>query len=52
MASLDKTVGWFQLIAGLVALWAAWAQNYIVGIAVIGLVLLATGYIHVSNAKH
>lgn len=51
MAHLDKTVGWFQLIAGLVALWAVWAENFIVGIAVIGLALLATGYIHIT-AKH
>jgi len=49
--SINKTIGWFQLIAGLVALWSVWAQNFIVGIAVIGLALLATGYIHITE-KH
>jgi hypothetical protein len=49
MAQRGKVIGWIQLIGGIVALWSTWSGNYIIGIGIIGLVLLATGYDHVSG---
>ena len=52
MAS-DKTkvIGWLYLIGGLIALWAAWSSNYVVGIAILGLIFVASGYDHLSGHK-
>jgi hypothetical protein len=52
MANQQKTIGWIQLIGGIVALWSTWSGNYTIGIAIIGLVLLATGYDHVTEKRH
>ena len=43
-----KVIGWAQLIGGIAVLWTAFQQNYMAGMAIIGLVLLATGYNHIA----
>jgi hypothetical protein len=49
MASQQKIMGWIQLVGGIAALWSSWSGNYVVGIGIIGLVLLATGYDHITS---
>jgi hypothetical protein len=46
-----KIIGWVQLIGGIAILWSAFQQSYTTGIAIVGLVFLATGYNHVAQSK-
>lgn len=48
----QKTIGWIQLVGGIVALWSTWSGNYVIGIGILGLVLLATGYDHITEKRH
>lgn len=50
MANQHKTIGWIQLIGGIVALGATFIKgDLIAGLAVVGLVFIATGYNHVAS---
>lgn len=44
-----KVIGWIQLVGGIAVLWSAFQGSYTMGLAVTGLILLATGYNHVSS---
>ena len=46
-----RVMGWVQLIGGLVALWAAMSQNWLMGIAALGFIFVASGYHHLTGHK-
>jgi hypothetical protein len=46
-----KVIGWIQLIGGIAVLWSAFQGSYTTGVAVIGLIFLATGYNHVTSTR-
>ena len=52
MALQTNTIGWLQVVAGVIALWGAWKGNITMALAAIGIVLLVMGYHHSSNSGH
>jgi len=51
MATEMRTIGWIQLIGGLVALWAALTGNLMLGLGALGLVFVTSGYHHLTGHK-
>ena len=51
MANQHKTIGWIQLFGGIVALGVAVMPqgSVVAGLAILGLVFIATGYDHVTT---
>jgi len=52
MAIETKTMGYIQIIGGLVALWAAWKGNFTLAIGIVALIFLAMGYHHAQAKGH
>ena len=56
MAIDAKTMGYVQLVGGIVALWAAWRTGFSspvgMGLGALGLVFVVMGYHHVKGAGH
>ncbi|HKZ49549.1 MAG TPA: hypothetical protein VJ110_00935 [Candidatus Nanoarchaeia archaeon] len=52
MAIDTKTMGYLQLVAGVIALWGAWKGNTTLALAVIGIVLVVMGYHHTQAKGH
>ncbi len=52
MAIQTSTMGWAQVLGGLLALWFAWKGDPIRSVAVIGLVLVFMGYHHIKGKGH
>ncbi len=52
MAKQLKTIGMFQGIAGIVALGSAvWTNNLTVGVGILGLAFLVTGYYNATTKR-
>ena len=52
MAIDTKTMGWLQLVVGIVALYGAWKGNLALAVGALGLALLVMGYHHTLAQAH